>query len=210
MIRKTLTHTASKTLFTLLVAGLAVLLALPLVAQDGAAAGEAAESMAAGPKVKLETNHGAMVIELYPDKAPKTVENFLAYVDAGFYDGTLFHRVIPGFMIQGGGYDAEMNKKPTRDPVVNESQQSISNARGTIAMARTNDPHSATAQFFVNVVDNDRLDNLGGGYTAFGQVVEGMDVADAIAALPTQRQGRMSDVPTNPVMIKKATRVAGE
>lgn len=214
MIRKTPNRTAPKTLLTLLVAAL-VVLAFPVGAQEAAANADAgaeapAEAEAAGPQVKLQTNHGAIVIELLAEKTPKTVENFLGYVKAGFYDGTLFHRVIPGFMIQGGGFDETMTKKETRDPVVNESQQSISNARGTVAMARTNDPHSATAQFFINVVDNQRLDNYGGGYTVFAKVVEGMDVADAIAGVATQRQGRMADVPVEQVVLEKVTLVAGD
>lgn len=162
---------------------------------------------ASHPRVKLETSKGAMVLELYPDKAPKTVANFLDYVKSGFFDGTIFHRVIPGFMIQGGGFTPDMQQKPTRDPVQNESNNGLSNERGTIAMARTSDPNSATAQFYINVVDNSSLNFSGGrlGYTVFGKVVEGMDVADAISKVPTTRRGRMSDVPQEPVEIQKVT-----
>lgn len=158
------------------------------------------------PRVTLDTTKGVIVIELYPEQAPKTVDNFIKYVKAGHYDGTVFHRVIAGFMIQGGGYDANGTEKPTRPPIENESNVGLSNARGTIAMARTGDPHSATAQFFISVVDNTRLDYSKTpqrwGYTAFGKVVQGMDVADAIAAVQTSQPG---DKPVVPVSIRKAT-----
>ncbi len=158
------------------------------------------------PKVTLDTTKGKIVIELYPEKAPKTVDNFLKYVKAGHYDGTIFHRVIAGFMIQGGGYDASGAEKPTRPPIDNESNLGLSNARGTIAMARTGDPNSATAQFFISVVDNSRLDYSSSpqrwGYTAFGQVVQGLDVVDAIAAVPTSQPG---DKPVAAVSIRKAS-----
>jgi cyclophilin family peptidyl-prolyl cis-trans isomerase len=158
------------------------------------------------PRVTLDTTKGKIVIELYPEKAPKTVDNFLKYVKAGHYDGTVFHRVIAGFMIQGGGYDAKGTEKPTRPPIENESNTGLSNARGTVAMARTGDPHSATSQFFISVVDNSRLDYSSApqrwGYTAFGKVVEGMEVADAIAAVATSQPG---DQPVEPVLIRKAT-----
>ena len=166
------------------------------------AAGKAA---AAAPRVTLSTSKGDIVVELYPDKAPQTVKSFLAYVNEKFYDGTIFHRVIPGFMIQGGGFTADMNQKATHAPVKNEAGNGLSNARGTIAMARTSDPNSATSQFYINVVDNRSLNYSSSpqrwGYAVFGKVVAGMDVADAIAAVPTGR----GDVPVEPVVIKKAT-----
>lgn len=175
------------------------------------AAGQSGED-SSRPRVALETSKGKIVLELYPDRAPKTVENFLAYVEGGFYDGTVFHRVIEGFMVQGGGFTADMERKPTRDPIANESGSALSNERGTIAMARTSDPDSATAQFFINTAANERLDARGGGnsgYTAFGRVVEGMDVVDAIASVPTTRQGMFDDVPVEPVTIEGATVVDG-
>lgn len=160
---------------------------------------------AAHPKVALETSKGKIVLELYPDKAPKTVDNFLKYVKSGHYDNTIFHRVIAGFMIQGGGMDTAMKQKSTRPPIPNEADNGLTNDRGTVAMARTSDPNSASAQFFVNVVDNVGLNfksktQQGWGYTVFGKVVEGMDVADAIAAVKTGA----GDVPVEPVVIKKA------
>jgi cyclophilin family peptidyl-prolyl cis-trans isomerase len=173
-------------------------------------------AVAANPQVEIETTAGTIKIELYPDATPKTVENFLAYVKAGQYNGTQFHRVIKGFMIQGGGYDAEFRQRPTRPPVPIESQQSVkaglSNAPGTVAMARTGDPNSAMNQFFINVGDNKRLDfrsadPQGYGYTVFGKVVAGMDVVDKIAKLPTGAGGPFpTDVPTERVVIK-ATRI---
>ncbi|HEV2856026.1 MAG TPA: peptidylprolyl isomerase [Thermoanaerobaculia bacterium] len=161
------------------------------------------------PTVALDTNHGRIVLELYADKAPKTVENFLGYVNAGFFDGTLFHRVIPGFMIQGGGFDGQQRQKPTRAPIENEADNRVGNERGTIAMARTNDPHSATAQFFINLKDNTFLNHSGKnaqgwGYTVFGKVTEGMDVVDKIAKVKTA-PGRISEaVPAEAVVIEKA------
>jgi peptidyl-prolyl cis-trans isomerase B (cyclophilin B) len=156
-------------------------------------------------RVVLETSKGTMVIELSPEKAPKTVANFLQYVKSGHFDGTIFHRVIPGFMIQGGGFDAAMRQKPTQPPIPIEADNGLANDRGTVAMARTSDPNSASAQFFVNVVDNTFLNHKsktpqGWGYAVFGKVVEGMDVADAIAAVKTKAQ----DVPVEPVVIKTA------
>lgn len=165
------------------------------------------------PTVALDTNHGRIVLELYSAEAPETVRNFLDYVAAGFYDGTLFHRVIPGFMIQGGGFDLQQRQKPTRAPIQNEADNRVGNGRGTIAMARTGDPHSATAQFFINLKDNAFLNHSGKtaqgwGYTVFGKVIEGMDVVDRIAQVRTS-QGRISEaVPAEPVVIEKAA--AGE
>ena len=142
--------------------------------------------MADNPTVLLETSSGDILVELFPEQAPKTVANFLQYVDDGFYTNTIFHRVIPGFMIQGGGLSARMDEKPTREPVPNEADNGLKNARGTLAMARTRDPHSATAQFFINLVDNEFLDHTapstdGWGYCVFGKVTEGLDVVDKIA-----------------------------
>ncbi|MFV8781856.1 peptidylprolyl isomerase [Microbulbifer sp. SA54] len=158
------------------------------------------------PRVELETDLGTIELVLYPDKAPKTVENFLAYVDSGFYDGTIFHRVIPGFMAQGGGYTFDFQEKTTREPVENESANGLSNARATIAMARTNDPDSATAQFFINLVDNSRLDGSTErpGYTVFGKVLLGMSVVQQIAAEPRGQHRAFPDAPNVPVRILKA------
>jgi peptidyl-prolyl cis-trans isomerase B (cyclophilin B) len=164
----------------------------------------------ANPTVALETNHGTIVLELLAQEAPKTVENFLSYANAGFYDGTLFHRVIPNFMIQGGGFDGQQRQKPARPPIPNEADNGLRNDRGTIAMARTNDPHSATAQFFINLKDNGFLNHTGKnpqgwGYTVFGRVIEGMDTVDRIARVKTS-QGRISEaVPQEAVVIEKAT-----
>jgi peptidyl-prolyl cis-trans isomerase B (cyclophilin B) len=159
--------------------------------------------------VALDTNHGRIVVELLAAEAPETVRNFLDYVAAGFYDGTLFHRVIPGFMIQGGGFDREQRQKPTRASIRNEADNGVRNRRGTVAMARTSEPHSATAQFFINLKDNSFLDHSaktaqGWGYTVFGRVVEGMEVVDRIAQVRTS-QGRISEaVPAEAVVIEKA------
>ncbi len=176
-----------------------------LTAVTPAAAGET-------PKVAMETDKGRIVIELYPDKAPKAVKNFLGYVDAGHYDNTIFHRVIPNFMIQGGGMSAAMKDKPTRAPIKNEADNGLKNLRGTIAMARTQVVDSATAQFFINTVDNDFLDHKnktpqGWGYAVFGKVTEGMEVVDAITKVKTGRSGGHQDVPVETVMILKAERV---
>ncbi len=164
----------------------------------------------AGPKVMLETSQGEITLELDADKAPKTVENFLAYVRDGHYNGTVFHRVIPDFMIQGGGFGADFVQKPTRAPIQNEADNGLKNVRGTIAMARTNNPHSATAQFFINTVDNSFLDHQsptpqGWGYAVFGKVVAGMEVVDRIQRLPTGPGGPFrGDVPRETVLIKQA------
>ncbi len=162
--------------------------------------------------VIVDTNHGSFTISLDAEKAPKTVENLLGYVDAKHYDGTIFHRVIAGFMAQGGGYDTNMEKRPVRAPVQNEAHNGLENVRGTVAMARTSDPHSATAQFFVNVVDNGFLNHSaqksgGFGYTVFGQVVSGMDVVDAIVAVPTGAKGPFAkDAPLDDVVIRSVRR----
>jgi peptidyl-prolyl cis-trans isomerase B (cyclophilin B) len=159
--------------------------------------------------IKLTTNHGVISLELNAEKAPKTVANFLAYVEAGHYDNTVFHRVIKNFMIQGGGMEPGMKQKPCKAPVENEAANGLRNKRGTVAMARTNDPHSATAQFFINTVDNDFLDfkaptGQGWGYCVFGEVAEGMDVVDKIRAVRTGNKGFHQDVPVEDVIIEKA------
>ena len=158
--------------------------------------------------VKFTTNHGVFTLELFAEKAPKTVENFLNYVQNGFYDGTIFHRVIDGFMIQGGGFTPEMAQKKTNAPIENEAANGVENKRGTIAMARTNDPHSATAQFFINVIDNDFLNfkapsGSGWGYCVFGEVKDGMDVIDSIKSVPTGNHGFHQNVPVEAVVIEK-------
>ncbi|WP_227545851.1 peptidylprolyl isomerase [Marinobacter fonticola] len=163
--------------------------------------------------MKIQTTEGVMTVRLRPDVAPKTVENFLQYVRNDFYEGTVFHRVIPGFMIQGGGYTEDLAGKPTGAPVENEAKRTFGNVRGSVAMARMNDPDSATAQFFVNLVDNQFLDEgvRGPGYTVFGTVVEGMGVADAIASVPTTNKRGMADVPVDTVTIQSIEVVeAGE
>ena len=159
--------------------------------------------------VSLHTNFGKITLSLNAEKAPKTVENFLSYVQEGFYDGTIFHRVINGFMVQGGGMEPGMNQKSTKEPVANEANNGLLNKTGTIAMARTNDPHSATAQFFINVNDNDFLNFRsetpdGWGYCVFGEVTEGMDVVEKIKAVATTTQGYHQDVPAEDVIIEKA------
>jgi len=159
--------------------------------------------------VELHTNHGVIKLELNAEKAPKTVANFLNYVKNGHYDGTVFHRVIDGFMIQGGGFEAGMKQKPTEAPIENEANNGLKNERGSIAMARTNDPHSASAQFFINVADNDFLNHSsptpqGWGYAVFGKVVEGLDVVDKIKSVKTGSKGFHQDVPVDDVVIEKA------
>ena len=168
--------------------------------------------MSANPKVKLQTNHGDILIELNAEKAPKTVENFVTYVKDGFFDGTIFHRVINNFMIQGGGFEPGMKQKETRDPVENEANNGLRNNRYTLAMARTSDPHSATAQFFINVADNDFLNHTaptsnGWGYAVFGQVIEGTEIVDKIKVVKTGSKGFHQDVPVEDVVIEKATLV---
>ncbi len=188
-----------------------VMIAILVVLAVSLAAG-AADQPAPNPRVVLDTTKGRIVLELYLQKTPETVINFLSYVDEKFYDGTIFHRVIPGFMIQGGGFTADMQQKPGKGPIKNEADKGLRNDRGTIAMARTGDPHSATAQFFINAVNNDFLNHRnktqqGWGYAAFGRVIEGMDVVDAISAVKTTRQGMYRDVPVEPVVIRSATRL---
>lgn len=171
---------------------------------ETAGAAEAAKA----PRVKLETSLGDITLELDAAKAPKSVENFLSYVKSGFYDNTIFHRVIDGFMIQGGGFTTDFKQKPTNPPVTNEAKNGLKNARGTIAMARTNDPHSATAQFFINVADNDNLDYPsfdGWGYAVFGKVIAGMDVVDKIRVVQTGRVSGYENVPQVQIVIKKAS-----
>jgi peptidyl-prolyl cis-trans isomerase B (cyclophilin B) len=163
-------------------------------------------------KVRIETSKGVIVVELDPKAAPKTTANFLAYVDEGFYDNTIFHRVIRGFMIQGGGFTTDMRQKPVQPPIQNEADNGLKNKIGTIAMARTGDPHSATAQFFINVADNAPLDHKAKtpqqwGYCVFGKVIEGLEVVRAIEALPTTNQGVHQNVPAEPVIIKSAKRL---
>jgi len=164
-------------------------------------------------RVLLETNKGAITIELDEAGAPKSVENFLAYVDANHYDGTIFHRVIPGFMVQGGGYDEKYERKATRAPVENEARADAKNVRGSVAMARTSDPHSATAQFFINVAENTSLDHTGKtpsgwGYCVFGRVTSGMDTVETIVHTPTTARAPFSkDVPIDPIVIKSARRL---
>jgi cyclophilin family peptidyl-prolyl cis-trans isomerase len=172
-------------------------------------------AIAANPQVELRTSMGSIVLELEADNAPQTVENFIQYVKAGHYDGTIFHRVIPGFMIQGGGFSPEMREKPTRGGIKNEAGNGLRNTAGTVAMARTADPHSASAQFFINVADNAFLDfraptREGFGYTVFGKVVKGMDVVSRIAKVSTGQKPPHSDVPLKPVVIERAQFVSGE
>lgn len=158
--------------------------------------------------ITFTTSHGDITIELFAEDAPISVENFLAYLDSGHFAGTIFHRVIPGFMIQGGGFDADMNQKPTRDPIKNEADNGLKNERGTLSMARTSDIDSATSQFFINLSDNAFLDHGGRdfGYAVFARVSEGMDVVDKIAAVATGNHGGHSDVPVEAVVVDKAVR----
>lgn len=203
---------------------IATLLPMAAIAQEAAAPAAApaateakVESAVPAPRVAVTTNMGRMVIELDPAKAPKSVENFLQYVDSGFYDGTVFHRVIANFMIQGGGFTADLQRKQTKAPIPNEANNGLSNLRGTVAMARTSDPNSATSQFFINTVDNPRLDFVSEqnaytwGYAVFGKVVEGMDVVDAIRASETGAQGPFQkDVPKQAVIIEHVQRITSD
>ena len=176
-------------------------LCIPSVVQGG---------LSDNPQVVMETSKGTIVLEVFPDEAPETVKNFLRYVRWGHYDGTIFHRVIPDFMIQGGGFTKDMERKTTEMPVQNEANNGLKNDRGTVAMARTPEPHSATDQFFINTKGNSFLDHKnttpqGWGYAVFGKVVKGMDVVDAISGVKTAKKGMMSDVPVEPVTIIKMT-----
>jgi len=182
-----------------------LLLCLSLLLPAIASADQAAP---ANPRVVIKTSEGDITVQLYADKSPVTVANFLAYVDSGFYKDTIFHRVIPEFMIQGGGLGLDMKEKETRAPIVNESNNQLHNIRGTIAMARTNDPDSATAQFFINQRSNLSLDGTGGraGYAVFGEVIQGMDIVDFIATAPTGKVGGMGDVPQKAIVIKEIVR----
>ena len=159
--------------------------------------------------IRFETSHGDFTIELYEEDAPQTVANFLRYVDEGFFDGTIFHRIVPGFVIQGGGLTSDLSQKKTHPPVRNEAGNGVRNQRGTLSMARTDEIHSATSQFFVNLADNDFLDQRPGqyGYAVFGHVTEGMDVIDKIAKVSTGKRKGHSDVPTEDVLIKSARRL---
>jgi peptidyl-prolyl cis-trans isomerase A (cyclophilin A) len=187
--------------FVGLVAGVALCACLPVLTFS-------AQNDDKHPVVVLDTSFGPISIELDQEKAPITAENFLKYVDAGFYDNLIFHRVIPRFMIQGGGFDESIREKTDgqKGKIKNESGNGLSNVRGTIAMARTNDPNSAQNQFFINTVENKNLDNFGGGYAVFGKVLDGMDVVDKIAKVRTSTQRGMGDVPVEPVIIKTARR----
>jgi cyclophilin family peptidyl-prolyl cis-trans isomerase len=187
--------------------------AKPAAAKIAEAPADAAKG--AHPQVVLHTSMGDITIELYPDKAPKSVENFLQYTKDGFYNGTVFHRVINGFMVQGGGFTKDLTQKRTRPAIQNEANNGLSNLKGTVAMARTNDPHSATAQFFINIVDNKRLDYVSDqsgmtyGYAVFGKITSGMDVVDKIKAVETSAQGPLpGDVPKVAITIDKAEVVA--
>lgn len=189
---------------------LLILIAFPLSAQENGAAESATETETTeNTTLILHTSLGSITIELFEDKAPKSSANFLEYARAGHYDGTLFHRVIDNFMIQGGGFDADFNQKPTNDPIENEADNGLENKRGTLAMARTGDPHSATSQFFINVVDNTFLNHRSKasgqtwGYAVFGQVTEGMDIVDAIRKVETTHHGMHQDVPAEPVILER-------
>ena len=170
-------------------------------------AASALSTLAANPMVELKTNQGEIVVELFADKAPKSAENFVQYVKDGHYNGTIFHRVIDGFMVQGGGFDADMKQKSTRAPIENEAKNGLRNEPGTLAMVCTADPHSASAQFFINLVPNTSLDypsRDGWGYAVFGKVVKGMDVVDRIAKVPTANRGFHQNVPVEPVIVESA------
>jgi peptidyl-prolyl cis-trans isomerase A (cyclophilin A) len=172
-----------------------------------------ASAVKVSPKVSVKTSMGEIIIELYPDKAPKTVENFLGYVKDGYYSGTIFHRVINNFMIQGGGMDRKLVPKPTRGPIQIESRNGLKNKAGWVSMARTSQPDSATSQFFISTVDNPDLDFPapdGHGYTVFGKVVKGIEVVNKIRAVPTIRNGAMGDVPIDPIIIDSVSLVAGK
>jgi peptidyl-prolyl cis-trans isomerase A (cyclophilin A) len=187
-----------------------VIAVIALVLGMLAGPGVAADNQARGnrPMVVFSTNYGDFTVELFADKAPVTVENFLSYVDEGFYDGTIFHRVIPGFMVQGGGFTPDMQQKQTKAPIKNEADNGLKNERGTLSMARTQDINSATTQFFINVKDNDFLDHgtRDFGYAVFAKVVDGMDVVDKIVSVKTTNKGMHRDVPAEPVVIESVKR----
>lgn len=190
-----------------------LLLALVLGACSDQGQSADAPTAVDNPRVVMQTSMGDIVIELYPQKAPKSVANFLQYVDEGFYNGTIFHRVIDGFMIQGGGFTEAFEKKETHAPIMNEADNGLRNTIGTIAMARTMDPHSATAQFYINVANNSSLDfrektPRAWGYAVFGRVVSGMEVVKAIKGVSTGSRGMYSDVPTTSIIIKKVSRLS--
>jgi len=181
----------------------------PQASQPAAKEETAVKQESKNPVIIMETSMGTIRVELYPDKAPVSVANFLAYVDKGFYDGTLFHRIVPGFVIQGGGFEHGMKKKPTDPPIKNEAGNGLKNLRGTLSMARTAVVDSATSQFFISLADNDSLDHQddtdpGFGYAVFGKVIEGMDVVDAIAKVKTTTKGQYKDAPVKDVLIKTA------
>jgi peptidyl-prolyl cis-trans isomerase A (cyclophilin A) len=184
----------------------ALLLGISLLLPVITFAGEAATK---NPQVVIKTSEGDITLQLFADKAPVSVANFLEYVDSGFYKGTIFHRIIPNFMIQGGGFTPDMKEKETREPIANESKNRLHNTRGTVAMARTNDPNSATSQFFINQRTNLRLDWAPGneGYTVFGEVIQGMDIVDFIATTPTKTTGGMGDVPQQAIVITDVLRL---
>ncbi|WP_376690901.1 peptidylprolyl isomerase [Wenzhouxiangella sp. EGI_FJ10409] len=190
---------------------LLLLVALPLSAQEDEQASQATNESETreNPTLILHTNFGAITVELFEDEAPESTANFLQYARDGHYDGTIFHRVIDNFMIQGGGFDTDFNQKETREPIQNEADNGLENKRGTLAMARTNDPHSASSQFFINVSDNAFLNHRNKasgqtwGYAVFGRVVDGMDVVDEIRAVETTSQGMHRDVPAEPVIIER-------
>ena len=182
-----------------------MLFSLALATSAAALIGAVPSAAYAQQKVRLATSAGDIVIEVDAEKAPKSADNFLRYVKAGHYDGLIFHRVIGNFMIQTGGYKPDLSEKPTRAPIALEVGRGLSNVRGSVAMARTGDPNSATSQFFINVADNPRLDDAGGGYAVFGKVVEGLDVVDQIRAVPTRSAGVHGNLPETAITIKKAT-----
>ena len=212
-----MTETNMRNMTNLLPRLLSCLLAATLSVSTGVARAQSDDPVE-NPRVLMKTTDGDITIELFADKSPITVENFLRYVDDGHYDGTVFHRVISNFMIQGGGFDTELKEKPTRDPIVNESKNKLHNTRGTLAMARTSDPDSAAAQFFINQRSNLRLDWSGGkdGYAVFGEVVDGMQVVDIISltdtgsaqAQTTRGPTIFQDVPVQPIVVLSVTRLA--
>lgn len=191
------------------------MIVIPVLAMAGQCSATNSETEESQPVVLMETSLGIIKIELWPDRAPATVKNFLRYVDETFYDGTVFHRVISGFMIQGGGFTADMKRKETHEPIKNEASPQLKNDRGTIAMARTREIHSATSQFFINLVNNDFLNqrnktSQGYGYTVFGRVIEGMNVVEEIGRVKTVNRGPYKDVPETPVVIKGVRRLDTE